>query len=1744
MKQKIKNKVLTAMLTIMACMVGQSARATGAFTVTSETTTNGYLITTTFTITRSGNTSVAETVNWRTVSLSAIEGKHFTGKSNKYTGSLTFAANETTKTVAISEVPQRDVEADYHYQSTDRKYRFEVLDKDGYVMASKDRTISYGDNFKITGDYISNSITDLVYFSGGSVRSGMDSNKYYDVAYDPSSNSDHVMSNGYVKIDDSYAYNDKTMCCVRTKGFFDQVKGTQDYFKKRNHKLYATVYFTEKEEDDGYQYIQILADNVSSKDGSDPNGSVNTPVNSIYKACFEMSKGTDNKPKVITADHYQAFPHKTDSHTSTTEFDYSDSYLYAQAFRSNTPSYRATNSGSLVLDPDLYELVIRFDAAGEGNDTWYFKDLKVRYALCDNTAPSVLDYYKVSGGSHRKGNKIYVSVAFDEIVTTTGTPRLTTNWGTLSYTTGSGTNVLTFSGTIGNNAEGTLSVTGYTGTIKDQAGNQLNTTASTISHDFDITLDADYTWTVSDFNAIEGNTYEIASKSDLRHLALLVNKSKDECEDYTFRQTMDVNCDNTYTPIGYNYGDNDKASFRGIYDGQGKAIRGIIVNKTGTSNTSYIGLFGYVCQGTVKNVVLANSGTSATPGFLGYQYVGGIAGYNERGTIQNCRVESTVAINSASDNSSKHGGIVGYNDHGQIIGCYSAANVSNLIISNIIYGNVYANNSQEYGGIVGYNLEGTIQDCLYLGTEVSAVANNGGIAGYNQGGTLVNNYYTSTGLGGVNGDDVDGARLVRIVNLGENVALSGDETIYDVSGLVVIGTTALCDGATVYSGEEQTVSFMYMGELAEGYKPVFTATAGTMSGNTLVMPAEEVTVTVTADNPITYTVAFDANKGSGEMNTMTFTYDEAQNLSDNEFTRATYTFSGWNTAANGSGNSYGNGESVSNLTAEDGATVTLYAQWDAFDWTGAGTEADPWIILYPSQLDLLAKRVNSGTSYAADDTHPDGYFFMLGDNITYSYADLAEGESNYSAIGFYDKQANAMRYFCGNFNGDNKTVSGIRINKLGKTNEDYYQGIFGLLGEGGVVQNVKLSDAAITAYESAGGIVGQSLGTVHNCTVTSDVVISAVQSQTRYHGGIVGRSHGQVSNCTSSVQMTSADNLTYVSAWGGIVGALFSSGSITDCFVFNANIVAGDDHGAIYGSDYGSNTTISRNYYRNSAVGTATIGIGYGYGEGGYDRIGSAAPIFKLTLGNNIVATGNDLMTFDNETYCPYRSNINLTYNGNVPANSQVYYSYDCNERHTFVGSVFDMPSADILVSAEVESLWGVADGADGTEQHPYIISTPKDLCYLSSEVNSGATYEPDDTHTNGYFFKVVDDLDMSGILFRPIGGTHGTSNYYFKGSFDGNNHVIRNLYVNRPDVRHGGLFGVVNGSRSVVKNIILDGASITANDEVGAIAGEISGKSTVGGATLQNCLVLNSSITAKNDAGIIMGYRIFPSSVSENYYSGCTLTVGGTTSTTGGSHQGDITYNNGAVTAVAIYNNDNAQEEGKKNTDVITENAGEGKNVILYQRTLYKDGDWNTLCLPFSLSSLSGTPLEGATVRTLVSTAFDKGTLTLTFTDALNAIEAGKPYLVKWESGDNLVNPVFNGVTVVDSDPATVPAGGYANFIGTYSPVVFEAGTAHKDVLFLGMNSTLYYPNGTAASNINACRGYFQLNGITAGDLPDQATRFVMNLGNGETTSIQNSPITTQNETGEWYTLDGRRLNGKPTQKGIYINNGKKVAF
>jgi hypothetical protein len=163
---------------------------------------------------------------------------------------------------------------------------------------------------------------------------------------------------------------------------------------------------------------------------------------------------------------------------------------------------------------------------------------------------------------------------------------------------------------------------------------------------------------------------------------------------------------------------------------------------------------------------------------------------------------------------------------------------------------------------------------------------------------------------------------------------------------------------------------------------------------------------------------------------------------------------------------------------------------------------------------------------------------------------------------------------------------------------------------------------------------------------------------------------------------------------------------------------------------------------------------------------------------------------------------------------------------------------------------------------------------------------------------------------------------------------------------------------------------------------------------------------------------------------------------------------------------------------------------------------------------------------------------LTLNFEDA-TGIEAGNPYLVKWDTGDAIATPTFTHVTVSNPSELTTVTD-YTDFVGSFSSVSLTADD--RTVLYLGADNMLYYP--AATFNMGSCRARFQLKGLTVGDLAQGANSIVLDFGDEVTgvALIDNGKRVMDNDA--CYTIDGRRINGKPTKKGVYIHHGKKVVL
>ena len=156
----------------------------------------------------------------------------------------------------------------------------------------------------------------------------------------------------------------------------------------------------------------------------------------------------------------------------------------------------------------------------------------------------------------------------------------------------------------------------------------------------------------------------------------------------------------------------------------------------------------------------------------------------------------------------------------------------------------------------------------------------------------------------------------------EKVSLSVDSLTYNGEDRTDDVIVKKSDGTTLTKGTDYTISFKQGGtEITPKAAGEYTAViigAGSYIGTA--------SVSFSINKADSYLVHFAPNGGSGNMSDQVIPVNTDQTLSANVYTRDGFTFTGWNTAENGSGIAYADGQNVKDLAAA-GKTVTLYAQW-------------------------------------------------------------------------------------------------------------------------------------------------------------------------------------------------------------------------------------------------------------------------------------------------------------------------------------------------------------------------------------------------------------------------------------------------------------------------------------------------------------------------------------------------------------------------------------------------------------------------------------------------------------------------------------------------------------------------------------------------------------------------------------------------------------------------------------------------
>ena len=351
--------------------------------------------------------------------------------------------------------------------------------------------------------------------------------------------------------------------------------------------------------------------------------------------------------------------------------------------------------------------------------------------------------------------------------------------------------------------------------------------------------------------------------------------------------------------------------------------------------------------------------------------------------------------------------------------------------------------------------------------------------------------------------------------------------------------------------------------------------------------------------------------------------------------------------------------------------------------------------------------------------------------------------------------------------------------------------------------------------------------------------------------------------------------------------------------------------------------------------------------------------------------------------------------------------------------------------------------------------------------------------------------------------------------------------------------------------HITINGGHITTNSTKGpgiSTAGDI----TINGGNIETACSTDHGLRAQN---ITLGWRNAADRIKVKKYElegGGSLSVAADKAITDANgHIYSGTLNTEAMSAIAntsLMGTDLLYDAASNATSIAAlQTAGKPSNITFSGRTLYKDGNWNTLCLPFDVT-ISGSVLNGATVKKLANTSnLTDGTLTLNFEDETTTMKASTPYIIKWTSGANLVNPTFTGVTITSTTPTDATStDGQVTFVGRYSPFEITNSNINEIILLSSGNKLGYSKSERTIANGKALRAFgahFRI--PTAAGAPAM-NNFVINFDSGDTVT---GILEMRNEGNErnadaWYTLDGRRIaDGQmPTAKGIYIHGGRKV--
>jgi len=981
------------------------------------------------------------------------------------------------------------------------------------------------------------------------------------------------------------------------------------------------------------------------------------------------------------------------------------------------------------------------------------------------------------------------------------------------------------------------------------------------------------------------NTYQIENLAHLRWLSETStewNKHFIQTANIDAAETTTWNNGKGFTPIGIDY-DN---SFTGTYNGNYHKIENLTINRPESDN---IGLFGYALRARVEKLIVENcniAGRNSVGGIIGsatctvYQTsvsgtingaysVGGIVGYSYYATIE----ESFSNVIISSDNITGIGGITGT--------ISSSATIKNCYSISSIYANGYSYSGGIIGEYPGMSLSAPNQfiNNYFAGTFRGESKNTGGIIGW---GNIPDDCF-----GNLWDSETSEEMKESKAGISKTTAEMKDvntflDALWDFKFKNAINSGVWNIGNGRNNGYPY-LTWQYPND--EGIDIEKMPIVRTVKIKTTSENKAEITFAVDyVGNPIAteFGICYGLNKNPDIDDTKIIS---SESISEGEFT---FSISGLENDKNYYLRAYAIND-IGTAYSEEIPYLISTGQKPA----GKGEEESPYLISNFYELLWISKNPDSWDKHFIQIADIDASVSIGLDNgkgftpIGIDYDNSFAGTYN----GNYHKIENLTinrpkDYNVGLFGYiSNSTIEKTQLENVNITGYENVGGVCGLANE-----ESKVYQTSVTGDISGTLRIGGICGNIQNYVIIEENYSNATISGEREIGGIIG-----VTNYNSQIAIINNYSLSNVSSIyipnAGVLGNNNSSGILyhKDIILIN-NYNAGEKflRGIVGGGEI---TEVDIGNFWDVGVNNKTDNIGAGGGKSSAEMkdvttFVEAGWKFKLKNSNDdgVWNIGNgrnngypylnwqypDDPVVNTETkgyvstkkvflksYTEAEVTLEVEYIGTPiatefgicygfdeePSINDNKIAFDEDIKHDEFTTLIDNLEKDktYYFRAYIKNTKGVLYGNSikaltfgyfkpdgyGTEENPYQIAQLSNLLWLSE--NEGAW--------NKHFIQTA-DIDASetqnlddGKGFKPIGNPYSEP---FTGTYNGNYHKIKNLYINRPDEDDIGLFSELSIAR--VEKLSLEEVDFTGNYTVGGIAGRV----------LKSSIIYQTSVTGK----------------------------------------------------------------------------------------------------------------------------------------------------------------------------------------------------------------------------------------------------------------------------------------------------------